>query len=75
MKAFDRFDKGNKELYNDRAYKILPADKAFDLGLYEEKILKNGRVKMVKSKAGPWISWRNIMTNTSPTCLKKAETS
>lgn len=51
MKAFDRFDKGNKELYNDRAYKILPADKAFDLGLYEEKILKNGRVKMVKSKA------------------------
>ena len=51
MKAFDRFDKGNKELYNDRAYKILPADKAFDLGLYEEKILKNGKVKMVKSKA------------------------
>lgn len=37
MKAFDRFDQGNKELYNDRAYKILPADKAFDLGLYEEK--------------------------------------
>lgn len=51
MKAFDRFDQGNKELYNDRAYKILPADKAFDLGLYEEKILKNGKVKMVKSKA------------------------
>ena len=51
MKAFDRFDKRNKELYNDRAYKILPADKAFDLGIYEEKILKNGRVRMVKSKA------------------------
>ena len=51
MKAFDRFDQGNKELYNDRAYKILPADKAFDLGLYEEKILKNGKVRMVKSKA------------------------
>ena len=24
---------------------------------------------------GPWISWRSIMTNTSPTCLKKAGTS
>ena len=33
------------------AYKILQADKAFDLGLYEEKILKNGKVRMVKSKA------------------------
>ena len=51
MKKFDRFDKKNKELYNDRAYKTLQADHAFDLGLYEEKILKNGRKKMVKSKA------------------------
>lgn len=37
MKTFDRFNPENKELYNDRAYKIIDADKAFDLGLYEEK--------------------------------------
>ena len=51
MKAFDRFDKKNKELYNDRAFKILQADSTFDLGLYEEKILKNGKTKTIKSKA------------------------
>ena len=38
-------------IYDDRAHKILLADSAFDLGLYEEKILKNGKTKMVKSKA------------------------
>lgn len=51
MKAFDKMEAENKELYNDRAYKIIEANKAFDLGLYEEKKLKNGRTKMVKSKA------------------------
>ena len=51
MKDFDRFDKVNAELYDDRIYKIIPADKAFDLGLYEEKACKNGTVKKVKSKA------------------------
>lgn len=51
MKAFDKMDAENKELYNDRAYKIIEANKAFDLGLYEEKKLKNGRTKRVKSKA------------------------
>lgn len=51
MKEFDRFDKENTGLYNDRAYKILNADKAFDVGLYEEKICKNGKVRRVKSKA------------------------
>lgn len=51
MKSFDRFDLDNKKLYNDRAYKILEADKACDLGFYEEKILKNGRIKTVKAKA------------------------
>lgn len=51
MKEFDRFDKNNRELYNDRAYKILNADKAFDVGLYEEKICKNGKVRRVRSKA------------------------
>ena len=51
MKGFDKRDKNNKDLYNDKAYKIIHADKAFDLGLYEEKKLKNGKTRMVKSKA------------------------
>lgn len=51
MKEFDRFDGKNKALYNDRIYKTINADKAFDVGLYEEKICKNGRVRKVKSKA------------------------
>jgi transposase len=51
MKEFDQHDPKNKDLYNDRIYKIIPADKAFDLGLYEEKTGKNGSVRKVKSKA------------------------
>lgn len=51
MKEFDRHDPENRELYNDRIYKIIPADKAFDLGLYEEKEGKNGSVRKMKSKA------------------------
>ena len=49
MKSFDRFEDKNKALYNDYAYKIITADKAVDLGLYEEKILADGRVKRVKA--------------------------
>ena len=41
----------HKELYSDKAYKFINADKAFDLGFYEEKILKNGQKRKVKSKA------------------------
>ena len=51
MKSFDRFDKGNRQLYDDKAYKIIDAGRAMDLGLYEEKVLKNGRVQKIKSKA------------------------
>ena len=51
MKEFDRHDPQNKDLYNDRIYKIIPADKAFDLGLYEEKTSMNGSVRKVKSTA------------------------
>jgi len=51
MKKFDRFEPENLPLYNDTAYKILRADKAVDLGLLEEKACKNGKVRMVKSKA------------------------
>lgn len=50
MKNFDRHEKTNLPLYNDFAYKVIEADKAVDLGLYEEKIYKNGRVALVKSK-------------------------
>lgn len=51
MKEFDRHDPENRELYNDRIYKIIPADKAFNLGLHEEKEGKNGSVRKMKSKA------------------------
>jgi transposase len=51
MKSFDRKDKKNLGLYNDSAYKIVEADKAVDLGLYDEKVLKNGKTKKFKSKA------------------------
>lgn len=50
MKSFDKTDEKNLRLYNDKAYKIIQADKAFDCGLYEEKICKNGVVRKVKSK-------------------------
>ena len=50
MKAFDKSAPQNKDLYNDRIYKVIPADKAFDLGLYEEKACKNGSVRKVKAK-------------------------
>lgn len=51
MKDFDKSDEKNRSLYDDRIYKIIPADKAFELGLYEEKVCKNGSVRKVKSKA------------------------
>ena len=51
LKAFDKNDSNNSELYKDKAYKIINADKAMDLGFYEEKKLKNGKTRKVKSKA------------------------
>lgn len=51
MKAFDRFKEGNLPLYNDIVYKVIEADKAVDVGLLEEKTYKNGKTRMVKSKA------------------------
>ena len=49
MKSFDKHDENNLGLYNDSAYKVITANKALDLGLYEEKVLKNGRIKKVKA--------------------------
>jgi transposase len=51
MKSFDKSNKDNLHLYNDHAYKIIDAPHVVDLGLYEEKVLKNGKTKKVKSKA------------------------
>ena len=51
LKAFDKMDAENLSLYNDKAYKILKADRTVDLGLHEEVTLKNGKTRMVKSKA------------------------
>lgn len=49
MKTFDRYLQENRTLYNDFAYKVIIADKAVDLGLYEDRILKNGKTKRVKA--------------------------
>lgn len=51
MKTFDKNAPENKNLYLDKAYKVITADKAIDLGLYEEKILKDGKTRKVKAKA------------------------
>lgn len=50
MKEFNRHDKANLGLYHDFAYKVITADKALDLGLYEDKVLKDGTTIQVKSK-------------------------
>lgn len=50
MKNFDRFDNSNRGLYEDQAYKVLEVENFVDLGLYEDKVLKDGTVKKVKSK-------------------------
>lgn len=51
LKTFDKNEPDNKGFYNDKAYKIINADKAMDLGFYEEKLLENGKTRKVKSKA------------------------
>ena len=51
LKTFDKKDEKNRSLYNDKAYKIIEANTLLDVGLYEEKVLNNGKTKKVKSKA------------------------
>ena len=51
MKSFNKFDENNISLYQDKAYKEIIVDSNVDLGLFEEKTLKNGNTKIVKSKA------------------------
>lgn len=50
MRTFNKKDANNLSLYNDFAYKVIPANTAMDTGLYEEKVYKNGRTKKVKPK-------------------------
>ena len=51
MKTFDKKDEKNRLLYQDKAYKVIEANTLLDVGLYEEKVLNNGKTKKVKSKA------------------------
>ena len=51
LKTFDRKYEKNRFLYEDKAYKIIEANTLLDVGLYEEKVLNNGKTKKVKSKA------------------------
>ena len=48
MREFDRFDADNRDLYNDRIYKVIVADKAVDTGLTEFVELKNGKKREQK---------------------------
>lgn len=51
MKQFDRTDKENLYLYNDKAYKVIPADHSIVLnGFYDKKQYQNGNTKQVKAK-------------------------
>ena len=51
MKEFDKKDKDNLYLYNDKAYKVIPADHSIELnGFYDLKQYKNGNTRQVKAK-------------------------
>lgn len=50
MKSFDKSDKKNLGLYNDHAYKVMPANKLVDLGLEEIYTTKTGKTRKRKAK-------------------------
>ena len=50
MKEFDRMKEENRELYDDKIYKVLVADKAIDTGLTEKVLQKNGKYREQKVK-------------------------
>lgn len=50
LKTFDKTNEANLPFYQDKAYKIIIADRAVDTGLYTEKKYKNGKTKQVKAK-------------------------
>lgn len=51
LKTMDKTLPDNIALYNDRAYKVISADTLLDVGLTEDKVLLNGKVRKTKSKA------------------------
>lgn len=51
LKSFDKNKDEYKNLYLDKAYKVIEVDSVVDLGLFEEKTLKNGKTKLIKSNA------------------------
>ena len=50
MKEFDRMKEENRELYDDKIYKVLVADKAIDTGLTKKVQQKNGKYREQKVK-------------------------
>ena len=51
LKSFDKYDEKNRKLYEDKAYKIIPADFSVDLeGLYDVREYNNGNTRAVKAK-------------------------
>ena len=50
LKTFDRKDSASRSLYDDKAYRIIEANRIVDLGLSEEKTLTSGKKKSVRSK-------------------------
>lgn len=51
MKSSDRNKEDYLPYYNDSAYKVVTADRAVDVGLFDEVITQSGTVRRVKSKA------------------------
>lgn len=50
LQTFDLQDETKKELYLDKAYKVVPANRLVDLGFTEEKTDQNGSKRQVKAK-------------------------
>lgn len=50
LQTFDLQDEKKRELYLDKACKVVPANRLVDLGFTEEKVCKNGRKRKVKAK-------------------------
>lgn len=51
MQTFNKDKKENRKYYDGYIYKSIEADRIVDTGLYETKRYKNGKTKMIKSKA------------------------
>lgn len=50
MRSFDKTDPNNLTLYEDRAYKVIPADREVDLGFTETTKSTSGKTRQTKAK-------------------------